>query len=701
MRQATDDRRDEVLSAMHAVLQGDNGLSRCCVAKALPKLDPDGVTSGAWLSDALADPDPDLRMDCAAALGRMRLVGATAPLVEHLRHDPDGEVRLQAVQALSAIKSPAATEPLIACLAMDAHADLDGPGDDMEYDFGIEIQSQALDALGKMGAAEAAGPVIALARDEDFEDLQESAYRVLAELDTDDAKAFLLAELRRGGAMARRRAARALGFSPAFRAAGGALPPDLEDGLARALCDGNARVRVSAVQALGANPTPQIAASLSLLLSDTDADVRKETAAVLGRLRGPEIVGRLHGLLAETDPKVRRGIVQVLGDIADPASLAPLSALLEGDDGDLLYDVIGALGRIGAPGPEARLIAVLSEPRHHSTLRVQAARALGAIAPPENPTEDGDEPQPSAEQALNAALLDDNASVRHAALSALAEIAPEGAVDKLVALLRDDLTPPPDDVPVETLARVDPVAAETSTLASTMAGLQDLAVPPPAQAPRGEAAGTRVKILAARLLGGIAAPGSAVVDDLIEAARTAPDGLRGEALRALGRIGDARALPVVLDALNAKERDLRLAALDAVGGFALGADAASRLAHLLDDPDPALRQRTIETLAAASGQDAAPLFGRALNDEDAGVCRAVLKALSKATYRPDQLDRVIDLMFAFSGDLRDDAAAALRRVGARDGAVRLLAMLGDPTREEHHWICIDALATLYARPEAG
>ncbi len=65
------------------------------------------------------------------------------------------------------------------------------------------------------------------------------------------------------------------------------------------------------------------------------------------------------------------------------------------------------------------------------------------------------------------------------------------------------------------------------------------------------------------------------------------------------------------------------------------------------------------------------------------------------------MDRVIDLMFAFSGDLREDAAAALRRVGAHGGAARLLAMLGDPAREEHHWICIDALATLYARPEAG
>lgn len=690
------DRRDEVLSAMHAVLQGDNGLSRCCVAKALPKLDPDGAVSGAWLSDALADPDPDLRMDCAAALGRMRLVAATAPLVEHLRHDPDGEVRLQAVQALSAIKSPAATEPLIACLGMDAHADLDDPFDDMEYNFGCEIQSQALDALGEIGAAGAAAPVIALARDETFEDLQESAYRVLAQLDTDDAKAFLLAELRRGGAMARRRAARALGFSPAFRAAGGALPPDLADGLAQALCDGDARVRICAMQAVGANPTPQVVAPLTVLLSDTDADVREEAAAVLGRLRGPEIVDRLHGLLGETDAKVRRRVVQVLGDIADPASLAPLSALLDSDDGDLLYDVIGALGRIGQPGPEAKLIAVLSEPRHHPTLRVQAARALARI----NPTEDNDESQPCPEQALRAALLDDNASVRYAALSALTEIVPEGAADTLVNLLRGELAPPPDDAPAETLARVDRAVAETSTLASTVAGFQDLPVPPPAQAPRGEAADTQVKILATRLLGTVAAPGSAAVDALIEVAGTAPDDLRGEALRALGRIGDARALPVVLDALSAKGRDLRLAALDAVGGFALGADAPSRLAHLLDDPDPVLRQRTVETLAALPGQDAAPLLGRALHDEDGGVCRVALKTMSKGTYHPNQLDRVIELMFAFSGDLREDAAAALRRVGAHGAAARLLAMLNDPAREEHHWICIDALATLYARPEA-
>ena len=61
-------------------------------------------------------------------------------------------------------------------------------------------------------------------------------------------------------------------------------------------------------------------------------------------------------------------------------------------------------------------------------------------------------------------------------------------------------------------------------------------------------------------------------------------------------------------------------------------------------------------------------------------------------------DRILALMFEFSGELRTQAAAALRRMNDLSGAARLLELLNDPREEEFHWICMDALAEMFAQP---
>ena len=55
-----------------------------------------------------------------------------------------------------------------------------------------------------------------------------------------------------------------------------------------------------------------------------------------------------------------------------------------------------------------------------------------------------------------------------------------------------------------------------------------------------------------------------------------------------------------------------------------------------------------------------------------------------------------DLIFRFSGELKVNAAAALRRMSDYSSAARLLETLNDAEQEELHWICIDAMAEMYA-----
>ncbi len=753
--------REKALHALHGVLERDNSLSRCCAVRALGRLNACDTASRQRLIELLLDPDPDVRADAAAALGRMRVAEATEPLLGNLENDPEGDVRIQAVRALAKIRSKQAVEPLIRCLNANGYPHLDQSVDDMEYCSSWEVQSQTLSALGEIGDQRASGPVIMLLEHEEYADLQESGFRVLAQLSDGQSRDFLLRQLKQGDRLARRRAARTLTLLPEFQDVDQDLPAEVLHGLSNALLDPDPHVRIGAARALERRRNPLVTASLTLLLNDPDGEVKTEVAALLGKTRAPEVINRLHPLLDEADPNLTRRIVQVLGEFGDPASVEPLGKLLDTHDGDLRYEVIGALGAIGRTGPENKIAGILADEKADFNLRIQAAEALGGILKntalannrkarrkkgelskskpkaQENTREQGDP-----KRILVQSIFDEDGRVGYAALAALVEMDPERAADRLVDLLRNDIrvgsgqpgkekTPgqaartqgerPKPAIPKpldEILAGGDP---QTSTLASILAGATEGA-PGPHRHPGGKPAAripeNSVCILAARLLGNLPKPGPRAVKALTKAAKADETGLRREALIALGRIGDAKALAVVVEGLKANQPEIRLAALDALGRFAgaprtpkagaSGGDqsfwtsgADEQLVQLLRDPDADIRQRAVRALALGEGPHLAQYLRQTLEDKNPEVCRAALGALSKEYYDNDCSDRVMKLMFRFSGELREEASATLRRLEDFTTASRLLATLDDPEEEEHHWICIDALAEMYACGEAN
>ena len=199
--------REQVLSTLHAVLERDNSLSRCCAVKALGKLNARDTASKRQLSSLLLDPDPDVRADTAAVLGDLKVTGAVEALLNNLQNDPEGEVRILAVTALGKIGVEQAVTPLIQCLQHDGYPQLDFVQDDMEYCASWAVQTQCLNALGEIGDKRATGPIVALLENEDYEELQETGFRVLAQLNNETARAFLLKQIKHGSRLARRRAA--------------------------------------------------------------------------------------------------------------------------------------------------------------------------------------------------------------------------------------------------------------------------------------------------------------------------------------------------------------------------------------------------------------------------------------------------------------------------------------------------------------
>jgi HEAT repeat protein len=712
---------ERVLQTFYEVFGRDNALSRCRAVKALERIDGRDDESRKRLIELLMDPDPDVRTDAAVTLGHMRVSEATDALLYNLENDPDGEVRVEAVKALSDIGSQASVEPLIRCLEADGYPHLEDGDieDEMPYAACWEVHSQTLDALGRLGDARATESVVALLENDEYADLQERGFRVLAELSNDRARAFLLARLDADDPLARRRAARALTDVPRLEADSEDLSSEILNRLTSALMDSDPGVRIYAARALARSSNPLVAVPLTMLLADPETEVRREVARVLGRMQGGLVVDRLHALLTDPDPTVRREVAKVLGEIGEPASATSLAPLLETEDEDLLHDVVEAVGKIGVPGTESKLAGILANADVHFTVRVAAANALGRLlraASSAGRDEDAASPDPMA--VLGEAVFDSRDAVSQAALKALVDIDPEGAVSTLSQLVagerpageapsRADAEPDVDAGEEEISEELQRLIGDHDATTSTLAALVTPSieeVPETSEPEQSEAQApprSTIRTLAARLLGGLPAPGSRAVACLMDAYAQGDEVLRRETVVALGRIGDREALPLIAQALTAGEQEVRLAALDALESFPGASAADEQLVELLADEDAYIRERAVQTIGAVKSPAVLAHLPRMLDDGDRAVCRATLRALPGDMKSEELSACILELMFRFSSELTSDAAGALRRMSDRGSAAQLVAMLDDPEQEEFHWICIDALAEMFAREPAG
>ncbi len=744
MTKNVEDSRTEVLQTLHAVLDGENFLARCTAVNAVGRIGASHAASRRRLVELLSDPDPTMRMESAVALGRIgRPVAADAAdaLLASLTGDPIDDVRTQAAAALSKIGAPDSLERLIDCLANGGYPHLDENFDDMEFGASWAVRGHALQAIGEIGDPAAVEAVIAFLEDEDNEDLQESGFRVLACLGGAPARSFLLAQLRGGSALARRRAAKVLGLGePGGAGEPGAadrqtLPRDMFDALDNALGDAIPAVRIAAARALGSAKDSRASAVLIGLLGDEDNDVRSTAAEILGNFGGAESAELLHPLLADSDALLQARIVRILGQIDADISLEPLEELLESDNEELLFDVLAALGNIGCARGVARIAEILDRPVIGNDLRLQVIRTLERLLRRGAGGKSGKDGASPDAIGLVRVILDETLDggderVAYAALSALVEIEGARALPRLLALL---LAEPETDAPDEAhdeeepdVASIEAAPAEAaavaenpgagaqlggahgSTLGSIEAGFPGQPAAPEVDEAALEAAferrrqGEMLRLQAARLLPRLPVVGEEAIEALMSAARdTAPE-LCGAALSSLAEIGDERALPVLLDGLEADHLETRLAALDGLGRFAGEAAVAARFIELLEDADPHIRLRAVTAVAGAEGAGVSACLARALGDDNLEVCRAALGALTRSNYAAaDHGALVLDLLFRFSAELRSEAARALKHLDDAAATEVLLGKLKAGEYEEHHWICIDALAELLCQEPGG
>lgn len=141
--------------------------------------------------------------------------------------------------------------------------------------------------------------------------------------------------------------------------------------------------------------------------------------------------------------------------------------------------------------------------------------------------------------------------------------------------------------------------------------------------------------------------------------------VRGEAARALGRLGDKSSGALLLPLLQDENWFVRIAALEAIAAVGTSSDAPP-LREALGSPDEYVRARAAATSTAA-GNSAVDSLIKALSDKEPLVRRAAAQALGELKATP-AVDALSELLKDEDQSIRKTSAIALGRIGDKRAA---------------------------------
>ena len=593
----------------------------------------------------LSEPDADLRIQAALALGERHTPAAVEALVGALA-DPDVNVRFHAIEALGRMRTGD---------AVDALADI-AEGDDFFLVFPAidalariqdsrvaprlvplllrrDVVEPVAEALGELGGADVVRPLVdvlnntgpavpvarALAR---LHERYEQQYGGGALVATEFQSAIRPAGSQRVlDALA---TATGADLSALVTVLGWLRGPAVERALARLL--GEAAVRPAVIEAI----VRQEAGVVDLLVEQLraeDGDVRLAAIVALGRLGNRRATRPLTAML-DSGRAEAVAAASALARLADPDSFDALLPLLAHDDASVRQAAIGALNSLGHPQMAARVSNLLSS--DDTRVRESAVRIAGYFGYREcvdaliARADDGDErvrraavehlpflEDPRAVARLAGALRDQSGTVRAAAAQAFAHVEGSDAYEALLGATADR-DPWVRYYAVRSIAALGHGGA--------VPRLAEMAGSDPAM---------HVRIAAVEAIG--ATPAADAADLLVRYSNEEPAEIAAAALRSLGRLRDPRTVGVLKAALRADDPARRLAAVTGLraAGTVEGIEALEWTAAA--EPEEAIATAAIEALGHIAGV-AARAEGRD-GDADAAIA-ALIAATAEEGRRP-------------------------------------------------------------------
>lgn len=581
---------------------------------------------------------------------------------------PGANQRALAAVALLAASAPASSAALVwPDVSARTERDLAAPK--------ATTRVAAARELASLGPARGI-PLALAALGDDDDDVRLAAADAAIRLGAREATAAVIGWLNAPDARLRREACEVARALPDARA----VAP-----LARTLGDPNADVRSAAAEALGNQAVESAVPPLLGRLDDSAPAVRVAIARALARLGDRRAIVPLVGKAQDSAPEMRQAVARALGELGDPRASAALVPALRDQSADVRREALTALGRLGA-ADAVDAIAPFASDRTPSLQRAAIA-ALGRIATPDalralmatfDTADEGatafDE-TPTREALVDAgaravpllhAVLAGSPSPAAAAGSAwvLGATAARGEAPAIADALRRGVLAP---------AAALHALAGAGTSAEVPLVLEYLTDPSPLV--RNQALDAATALLDPR------DPDGRAVEPLAAALRDAVPGARERARMAalLGRTGAPRAAPVLVALAKASDPGLKLAAVDALGTLGpSGADAA--LLDALGAKDAEMRLHAATALAEAGGPEARDAIVRRLTHEDEADRPALLTALGGIVARaPSEpvvtaLDTALQLA---AGPERDAILDALGRMNL-PSAGRALARAAAP-----------------------
>lgn len=471
-------------------------------------------------------------------------------------------------------------------------------------------------------------------------------------------------------------------------------------------------------------------------LRDTDDDVKKLIIDTLGEIKERKAVPPLVALLSDQNENIAASAVEALGKLGDPESVPALLEILARDNPLLVFSAVKALEQIGDPRAVEPLIGLLRK----GPYRRVGLEALGAM---------GDM---RVLEALTTALQSGSKSIHCSALKAIAALeSRQSAADRAVIHRR-----------MKEIYQ-DPLRALLGdAVQDADSFLRRAAIRMYGWVAEARSVSTLIPLITSEcredVLSALIAIGKVNVDPLIAGLSAQDDVVREAMATVLGRIGDRRAAPILLDLLQDRSGHVRQAAAAALGeirdpgtigallpvlddvypnvqesavkallqmkealprtplldylrrdstalrcnaAFLLGRvkeeKAIASLLFLLSDPEQSVRKAAVDALGCFPSPEVIPHLLLALGDECADVRLAALKILGgrEAGQLPNLADTLHPLVHDENIWVRSAVPPILARVDEEKARTLLLELLSDRVGA----VKISALSVLGERRE--
>lgn len=357
-------RPDPVATLIHHIETG-NDVLRTGAVRALANRAPGDMRGRKALLAALLDEDPDVRTDAMDALAAFASPEDADAIRHSLEGDPVREVKSAAIGILSKLEDRDSIPILRALAASRAEDQVAWEDENDVWDDWLEIQVQAIEALGSMGIQEAVADLLAIRRDEYGQNVDLPVFRALAKMgERGGTELLTIAKAETGQARKR-----------ALEAFAGSDTDVLRDHIDFLLADDMTAIRRLAMPLLA----PEDPRAYALAFTDQDPVLRREALLHFA----PWCPKWPTAALSDTDEAVQAAALDVLKLPLVPklseALTANLLAWLSVSGPVLATAAARFLPRFSADDAAEPLLALINDPARPLEARIAAVDALGTL----------------------------------------------------------------------------------------------------------------------------------------------------------------------------------------------------------------------------------------------------------------------------------------------------------------------------------